>query len=80
MLSSALLFSSVVVGQDSAASPTYLVYTLGKLEILKLRTDYKQKMGDKFNLEQFHNEFLQQGYPPIKIIREKMLGNDSPVL
>ncbi len=62
------------------SDPTYLVYTLGKLEILKLRADYKQKMGDKFNLEQFHNEFLQQGYPPIKIIREKMLGNDSPVL
>ncbi len=62
------------------SDPTYLVYTLGKLEILKLRADYKQKMGNKFNLEQFHNEFLQQGYPPIKIIREKMLGNDSPVL
>jgi len=62
------------------ADPTYLVYTLGKLEILKLRADYKQKMGDKFSLEQFHNEFLQQGDPPIKVIREKMLGNDSPVL
>jgi uncharacterized protein (DUF885 family) len=62
------------------SDPTYLVYTLGKLEILKLRADYKQKMGDKFSLEQFHNEFMQQGYPPIKIIREKMLGNDSPVL
>ncbi len=62
------------------SDPTYLVYTLGKLEILKLRADYKQKMGDKFSLEQFHNEFMRQGYPPIKIIREKMLGNDSPVL
>jgi uncharacterized protein (DUF885 family) len=62
------------------ADPTYLVYTLGKLEILKLRADYKDKMGDKFNLEQFHNEFMQQGNPPIKIIRQKMLGNDSPVL
>ncbi len=62
------------------SDPTYLVYTLGKLEILKLRADYKQKMGAKFNLEQFHDEFIKQGYPPIKIIREKMLGNDSPVL
>jgi uncharacterized protein (DUF885 family) len=62
------------------SDPTYLVYTLGKLEIMKLRADYKQKMGDKFNLEQFHNEFVKQGYPPVKIIREKMLGNDSPVL
>jgi uncharacterized protein (DUF885 family) len=62
------------------SDPTYLVYTLGKLEIMKLRADYKQKMGDKFNLEQFHDEFMKQGYPPVKIIREKMLGNDSPVL
>lgn len=62
------------------SDPTYLVYTLGKLEILKLRADYKEKMGEKFNLEQFHDEFIKQGYPPIKIIREKMLGNDSPVL
>jgi len=62
------------------SDPTYLVYTLGKLEIMKLRSDYRQMMGDKFSLEQFHNEFMQQGYPPIKIIREKMLGNDSPVL
>ncbi len=62
------------------SDPTYLVYTLGKLEIMKLRADYKQKMGDKFNLEQFHDEFMKQGYPPVKIIREKMLGNSSPVL
>ena len=62
------------------SDPTYLVYTLGKLEILKLRADDKQKMGDKFNLEQFHDEFLKQGFPPIKVIRKLMLGNDSPVL
>jgi len=62
------------------SDPTYLVYTLGKLEILKLRADYKEKMGENFNLEQFHDEFIKQGYPPIKIIREKMLGNNSPVL
>jgi uncharacterized protein (DUF885 family) len=66
--------------ERGTADPTYLVYTLGKLEIMKLRADYKQKMGDKFNLEQFHDEFMKQGSPPIKIIREKMLGNDSPVL
>ena len=63
------------------SDPTYLVYTLGKLEILKLRADYKQKMGDKFTLEDFHNTFLEQGFPPIKLIRETMLGGDGgPVL
>jgi hypothetical protein len=62
------------------SDPTYLVYTLGKLEILKLRQDYKVKMGPKFSLEQFHNEFIQQGGVPVKLIRHAMLGNDSPAL
>jgi hypothetical protein len=62
------------------SDPTYLVYTLGKLQILKLREDYRQKMGAAFNLEQFHTEFVKQGGIPISIIRKKMLGNDSPSL
>jgi uncharacterized protein (DUF885 family) len=62
------------------SDPTYLYYTLGKLEILKLRDDYKKKMGAQFSLEGFHNEFLKQGFPPIKLIRKAMLGDDSPVL
>ena len=62
------------------SDPTYLVYTLGKLQILKLRDDYKRMQGDKFSLEEFHNEFLKQGFPPVKIIRRAMLGDDSPVL
>ncbi len=62
------------------SDPTYLVYTLGKLEILKLRADYRQKMGANYSLEQFHNEFMQQGGVPIKLIRHAMLGNDSPTL
>jgi uncharacterized protein (DUF885 family) len=56
------------------------VYTLGKLEILKLREDYKQKMGVKFSMQEFHDRFLQQGAPPVKIVRKTMLGNDSPTL
>ncbi len=62
------------------SDPTYLVYTLGKLEIMKLREDYKQKTGANFDLEKFHDDFLKQGFPPIKLIRRAMLGNDSPVL
>jgi uncharacterized protein (DUF885 family) len=60
--------------------PTYLYYTLGKLEIMKLREDLKAKQGATFSLEQFHNEFLKQGFPPIKIVREAMLGDNSPTL
>ena len=62
------------------SDPTYLYYTLGKLEILKLREDYKRKMGAKFSLEDFHNQFLQQGTPPVQLIRRAMLGDDSPAL
>ena len=59
------------------SDPTYLVYTLGKLEIMKLRADYQQKMGDKFSLQDFHDTFLKQGFPPIKIVREGMLGEGA---
>jgi uncharacterized protein (DUF885 family) len=62
------------------SDPTYLYYTLGKLQILKLREDYKQLKGGKFTLQEFHDSFLQQGYPPIRIVRRALLGNDSPVL
>jgi uncharacterized protein (DUF885 family) len=62
------------------SDPTYLVYTLGKLQILKLREDYKKQQGDKFNLQEFHDRFMLQGGVPLKIIRRAMLGNDSPTL
>jgi uncharacterized protein (DUF885 family) len=59
---------------------TYLYYTLGKLEILKLREDYRKMRGSAFKLEEFHDGFLKQGTPAVKIVRRAMLGNDSPVL
>jgi uncharacterized protein (DUF885 family) len=62
------------------SDPTYLYYTLGKLEILKLREDVEKKQGKDFSLQKFHDEFLRQGFPPIAIIRQAMLGNDSPAL
>ena len=62
------------------ADPTYLYYTLGKLQIFKLREDYKKLRGDKYSLLEFHDEFMKQGFPPIKIIRRAMLSNDSAVL
>ena len=58
----------------------YLYYTLGKLEIMKLREDVKKKEGAAFNLQQFHDAFMQQGFAPIKVIRKTMLHDDSPVL
>jgi len=58
----------------------YLYYTLGKLEIMKLREDVKKKQGAAFDLNKFHDDFMHQGFAPIKVIRKTMLHDDSPVL
>jgi uncharacterized protein (DUF885 family) len=60
--------------------PTYMVYTLGKLAILKLRDDYRKKMGSGFTLKDFHDRFMRSGAPPLTIVRREMLGDDSPIL
>ena len=70
----------MVETKRGTSDPTYLYYTLGKLEIMKLREDMKKKQGAAFSLEKFHDEFLRQGFPPIKIVREALLGNNSPAL
>ena len=57
--------------------PLYLNYTLGKLQILKLRDDYKAQQGDDFSLQKFHNELLNHGMPPIRLLREIMLKDQS---
>jgi len=62
------------------SDPTYLVYTLGKLQIMKLRDDYKKLRGAEFTLQDFHDRFMEQGYPPIKIVRKALLGDDSATL
>jgi uncharacterized protein (DUF885 family) len=62
------------------SDPTYLYYTLGKLQILKLREDLKQRLGDKFSLQKFHDDFLRQGFPPVKLVRVEMLHDASPTL
>jgi uncharacterized protein (DUF885 family) len=57
--------------------PTYLVYTVGKLMILKLRQDYKQQQGKSFSLRAFHDTLLSQGTAPLWLHRHLMLGADS---
>jgi len=72
--------TAIVETKRGTSDPTYLYYTLGKLEIMKLREDMKKEQGAAFSLEEFHNEFLKQGFPPIKIVREAMLGDGSEAL
>ena len=72
--------NGLVETKRGTSDPTYLYYTLGKLEIMKLRADMQQKQGAAFSLEQFHDDFMKQGFPPIKIVRRALLGDDSPTL
>jgi uncharacterized protein (DUF885 family) len=58
-------------------NPTYLYYTLGKLQIYRLREAYRQEKGSEYSLEAFHSEFVKQGGIPIKLIREILLPGDT---
>jgi uncharacterized protein (DUF885 family) len=53
--------------------PTYLYYTWGKLQILKLRDEYKQKQGAQFSLRKFHDAFLAEGAIPLPLMRRALL-------
>jgi len=56
---------------------TYGYYTMGKLMILKLRDDYKAKMGAGYSLQKFHDTFISLGPLPLPLIRKAMLGEDG---
>ncbi len=55
--------------------PMYLVYTYGKLEILRLRQELqaRAKSPADFSLRRFHDQFLSYGQAPLKLIRKAML-------
>src|SRR5437879_13375022 len=56
-----------------AYDPEYLYYTLGKLEIFKLREDYRQQQGTKFTLQKLHDEMLRPGAPPLRLLHAAMV-------
>jgi uncharacterized protein (DUF885 family) len=47
---------------------------MGKLMILKLRDDYKARMGPQYSLQNFHDSFIKLGPLPLPLIRKAMLG------
>lgn len=57
--------------------PMYGYYTLGKLMILKLRADYKKKLGGAYTLQKFHDALLAHGDPPLPLLRPLLLGSDD---
>ncbi len=70
--------------------PAYLNYTLGKLMIRKLRTDWLAKNApagsapaaadDKGRWHEFHDKFLSFGGPPIPLVRKEMMGEGGGLL
>jgi hypothetical protein len=61
--------------------PEYLYYTLGKLMIRKLRTDWVARQpggaaggAGRRDWHDFHDKFLSYGGPPIPMVREAMVG------
>ncbi|HVH26932.1 MAG TPA: DUF885 domain-containing protein [Vicinamibacterales bacterium] len=54
--------------------PMYLVYSVGKLMLMKLRSDYKQQQGKAFSLRTFHDTLLGAGTAPFWLHRQLMLG------
>ena len=52
-----------------------MTYMTGKIEILKLRDEFKKLKGGAFNLKKFHNQLLSYGTIPIQMVRERMVGS-----
>jgi uncharacterized protein (DUF885 family) len=53
--------------------PTYLYYTWGKLQILKLRADYQKAAGARYSLRKFHDALLAEGAIPLPLLRKALL-------
>lgn len=49
-----------------------LAYKIGQLKILELRHKAEQKMGQKFNIRDFHDQILMEGCLPLDVFEAKM--------
>ncbi|MFI5262776.1 MAG: DUF885 domain-containing protein, partial [Candidatus Limnocylindrales bacterium] len=59
-------------------TPTYpLSYLLGKVMLLRLRDDERQRLGDGFSLKAFHDALLYGGSIPISFHRRLLRGEGS---
>ncbi|MFT6276123.1 MAG: hypothetical protein ACJAZ0_002226 [Halioglobus sp.] len=67
------------VGDSTNAIERYIAmpgqataYMIGKLEIVRLREKAIEKMGDKFDIRQFHDVVLKDGPVPLSLLEEKV--------
>ena len=47
-------------------------YKIGMLEILKLRESTRQRLGDRFDLREFHDVILRDGPMPLTMLEERV--------
>jgi uncharacterized protein (DUF885 family) len=57
--------------------PSYVLYSLGKLMILKLRDDYKARVGDRYTARGFNDALLANGTVPLWLHRRLLLGEHN---
>lgn len=57
--------------------PGYCLYTVGKLQVMTLREDWRRQEGRRFSLKRFHDEILRHGMPQVRLLRERMLKDPS---
>lgn len=57
--------------------PTYVVYSIGKLAIIKLREDYNRYRKDEFSLREFHDQLLSNGFASIWAHRQMLMPGDK---
>ena len=50
-----------------------LSYKLGELKIKSLRQQAEQRLGEKFDLRDFHDTVLAQGSVPLSVLEESIL-------
>jgi uncharacterized protein (DUF885 family) len=60
--------------------PTYLVYSAGKMMLLKLRQDWYEEQGGKPSLRAFHDTLLSHGSAPFWALRKLMLTSHNDVV
>ncbi len=56
-----------------------LEYTIGNIQMFRLLAERKRQLADKFNLKEFHDEFISKGRIPISLIRYEMTGYEKDV-
>ena len=57
--------------------PSYVLYALGKLMVVKLREDYKAANPDRYTPRGFHDTLLGHGTVPLWLHRNLMLGENN---